>query len=1004
MRSRSIVKSVLTLQPGYSLRALNNKFKLLVAMAREWPDLRSFLQRMSTALGRDRFDRLGDDCIGVVQWPYISKCWNAQARLATVASHYEVVTRQCPPLLLLGRDERLTLCDLSSYSSGCTLVLDRPIWFKREGELVLNLFQGDLRVASIAFTLSRSEEGLCLFIGAVQGIHKGVDSETSLTIYRELTKDFEGLRPRSFLIEVIKCVARTLGAARIYAVGDEYRHHRHRYFGVEKAQDLAANYDVIWLENGATPSAREDFFSICLAPSTRAAEDIAPKKRAMYRRRQALLDEVFSHVETTLAGTEVQRQLQMHRQRLGAALVLQEVHSAPAITPLTARVAGLIRRLASEPRVDQRFFAYVQKAGLYPTLKKTWRELLKQGPGLLWKAPDAQRKHLPLGKPNVAASVLFANEVVLISEFDLLQRPKPRVAQIQQALEGLGYRCRLFDWREHSACLNALQMCSAVILHRVPACAEVRELIEEARRLKVTSCWEADELIFDPQAYRQSNDLSALSDDAIGNLLAAVALYQQALQSCDRAIAATPALALAMTEAGARQVTLIEQTQDTDADSSRWKPLSQLFPAQTTTRARRVLSANVFFSPRSYGGATVIAEQMTRLMADAGQLQLFVFTSLPVTDAAPYGLVRYEVNKVAVIGMGLPDLRSEYFENPATIPVFEAVLASVAPDVVHLHSVQGLGAQLAECCRKAGIPFVVTLHDTWWICGRQFMINKQGQYCGQTRIASDVCAKCVDDPALNDYRQQWLANMLKKADLLLAPSKFARDLYVANGFDATRIRVNNNGIFAPAANYRKQPGKQLRFGYVGGNVSIKGVTLLARAFAALDRSDYELKVVDSQLHLGLRSFKRDSIKIPGTVTFIPGYAQANMDAFYSGIDVLLFPTQLKETFGLSVREALARDIWVISTQGGGTVEDIVDGVNGTIIPLSTDEKYLRQALSEVLENQQRYLEHRNPFKASIKLCSDQALELQGIYEEVLKQVPLSGASASGQPSVIASLR
>lgn len=1004
MSNRSIVKSVLTLQPGYSLRALNNKFKLLMSMISEWSALRAFEQRMSTALGSERFDQLGDDCIGIVQWPYISKCWNAQARFAAVASHYEVVARHFPSLLLLGREASQTLCDLSSYSSGCTLQLDRPVWFKREGELVLNVFQGDLRVASLAFTLCRNDEGLCLYIGAVQGIHKGVDSERSLSIYRDLTKDFEGLRPRSFLIEAIKCVARTVGATRIYAVGDEYRHHRHRYFGAEKAQELAANYDVIWLENGATPSAHEDFFSIPLAPAKRAVDDIVAKKRAMYRRRQALLDDVFARIEVALAGTDAHRQLHLHRQHLGAALARQEVYSVPTGRPLTARLTALFRHLATEPRVDQRFFAYIRKAGLYPTLRKTWRELLKQGPGLLWKGPDAQRKHLPLGKPGLAASALFAHEVVLISEFDLSQCPKPRVAQIQQALEGLGYRCRLFDWRDHSACQNALQMCSAVILHRVPAFAQVLQLIEEARRLKVTSYWDADALIFDPQAYRQNSDFSTLSDDTIGNLLAAVALYQQALLSCDRAIASTPDLALAMEEAGGKHVTLIEQGVDAVSDSSRSKQLSQIFPALASTRARRVLSANVFFSPRSYGGATIIAEQMTRLMAESAQLQPFVFTSLPVTDAAPYSLVRYEVNKVAVIGMGLPDQRSEYFENAATIPVFEAVLNSVAPDVVHLHSVQGLGAQLAESCRKAGIPFVVTLHDTWWICGRQFMINRQGQYCGQTSISSEICAKCVDDPVLNDYRQQWLANMLKKADLLLAPSKFAQDLYIANGFDATKIRVNNNGILAPAVNYRKQPGKRLRFGYVGGNVSIKGVTLLARAFASLNRSDYELKVVDSQLHLGLRSFTPDSIKIPGTVTYIPGYAQANMDEFYSGIDVLLFPTQLKETFGLSVREALARDVWVISTQGGGTIEDIVDGVNGTIIPLSTDEKYLRQALSDLLENPQRYLEHRNPFKASIKLCSDQALELQGIYAEVLKQASLSGTSAGGQSPVIASLR
>ncbi|MNZ19243.1 hypothetical protein D3C78_362680 [compost metagenome] len=310
----SLARSVFTLQPGYSLRALNNKYKLATAMIRQWPDLRTFMQRMSGALGNERFARLGVDCIGVVQWPYISKCWDARERLDVVASHYEVVASHCPALLLLEREERQVVCDLSAYSNGCTLVLDRPMWFKREGELVINLFQADLRVASLAFTLCRTEGELCLFIGAVQGIHKGIDSETSLNIYRVLTKDFEGLRPRSFLLEALKCLARTTGVARIYAVGDQCRHHRHPYFGVEKAQDLAANYDVIWQESGAETSVREDFFAIPLAAARRNLEDIAPKKRAMYRRRNALLDDVFAKIEAALPGTAAQTELPLHPQ------------------------------------------------------------------------------------------------------------------------------------------------------------------------------------------------------------------------------------------------------------------------------------------------------------------------------------------------------------------------------------------------------------------------------------------------------------------------------------------------------------------------------------------------------------------------------------------------------------------------------------------------------------------------------------------------------------------
>jgi len=303
MNNWVILKSVFFLHAGYSLRALNNKFKMLVLVAKNWSELKLFCGRMSSALGTSGVEKLGGDCVGVVHWPYISKSWSPKNKLSVLASHYEVVSKSCPQLLLLGRSDRLLLGNLSEFAAGCSLVLDRPFWFMREGELVLNLFQGDLRIASIAFTLCRTDTELCIFIGAVQGIHKGVESELSLSIYRDLTKDFEGLRPRSFLIEVIKYIAINIGVEKIYAVGDGYRHHRHPYFGAHKALELAANYDVIWLEHGATPSEREDFFEIPMMLSRKPLDSIASKKRAMYRRRYELLDDTFKKIDSVLMGS-----------------------------------------------------------------------------------------------------------------------------------------------------------------------------------------------------------------------------------------------------------------------------------------------------------------------------------------------------------------------------------------------------------------------------------------------------------------------------------------------------------------------------------------------------------------------------------------------------------------------------------------------------------------------------------------------------------------------------
>ena len=103
--------------------------------------------------------------------------------------------------------------------------------------------------------------------------------------------------------ELIKHLAIRLGVDRLYAVGDEFRHHRHPYFGATKAQELAANYDVIWLEHGATPSDREDFFEIPMAPSIKPLDTIAAKKRAMYRRRYELLESTFNTVDSVLIGS-----------------------------------------------------------------------------------------------------------------------------------------------------------------------------------------------------------------------------------------------------------------------------------------------------------------------------------------------------------------------------------------------------------------------------------------------------------------------------------------------------------------------------------------------------------------------------------------------------------------------------------------------------------------------------------------------------------------------------
>jgi uncharacterized protein len=80
---------------------------------------------------------------------------------------------------------------------------------------------------------------------------------------------------------------REIGVARLFAVSDAARHHRHPYFrGIKQATQ---NYDEIWADRGGV-AVDADFFELPLSPERRDEATIKPNKRSMYRKRFEFLD------------------------------------------------------------------------------------------------------------------------------------------------------------------------------------------------------------------------------------------------------------------------------------------------------------------------------------------------------------------------------------------------------------------------------------------------------------------------------------------------------------------------------------------------------------------------------------------------------------------------------------------------------------------------------------------------------------------------------------------
>jgi uncharacterized protein len=227
---------------------------------------------------------------GVLLWPYQCSAWDAKERVRRIVSHFDLVETIGSPVRACVED-KLEVLDLGSYSAGVRVILDQPKWLAREGHLALNLFVGDHRGYSLAFSLSSDGQDRCAFIGGLQGR----STDGALDRYKDLTKDFHGMRPRDLLVDVARMFFKQIGVNRIHAVAESHRFFRHAYFGAHAGQEMHVNYDEIWSERGGTRIA-PSHFELPSTLSLRALEEVQSKKRGMYRKRNEMIESLAAEV------------------------------------------------------------------------------------------------------------------------------------------------------------------------------------------------------------------------------------------------------------------------------------------------------------------------------------------------------------------------------------------------------------------------------------------------------------------------------------------------------------------------------------------------------------------------------------------------------------------------------------------------------------------------------------------------------------------------------------
>jgi len=258
---------------------------------------------------------------------------------------------------------------------------------------------------------------------------------------------------------------------------------------------------------------------------------------------------------------------------------------------------------------------------------------------------------------------------------------------------------------------------------------------------------------------------------------------------------------------------------------------------------------------------------------------------------------------------------------------FRSMLRQHKPDIVHVHNTfVMISPSIYSACKEEGVPVVQTLHNYRLICPAATLF-RDGRICEECvggGIWRGVLHGCYRDSraatatvALMLTTHRLLGTWEQLIDHYIALTEFARQKFVAAGLPEEKISVKPN--FVPS-----DPGERSTLGrfalFVGSLSDAKGVWALLHAWQT-NRLSIPLRIVgDGPLKEELVNFAQRNQLV--NVSFTGQLPHSRVLNLMKKARCLIFPSEWYEPFGLTLLEAFACGLPVISS-GIESLRDLV---------------------------------------------------------------------------------
>ncbi|WP_188042939.1 glycosyltransferase [Changpingibacter yushuensis] len=311
---------------------------------------------------------------------------------------------------------------------------------------------------------------------------------------------------------------------------------------------------------------------------------------------------------------------------------------------------------------------------------------------------------------------------------------------------------------------------------------------------------------------------------------------------------------------------------------------------------------------------------------------------------------------------------------------FRSMISRLRPDVIHIHSLQGLPVEFVETARELGVTLCFTTHDMFGFYPMHGLypldvslsdalvsrLETGGPGLREIRLLQSRLVRYIkSSEAIREFVRQlsrarlkasnpserqhvqsdvvrpysqlrdYEIELLENVDLVVYNSSVSRRAY-ENWHVFERSTVMNlpsmkslDKVETSSREYRWP----IRFGFVGGSRPYKGLNLLLDAFADLlesagDTSNYSLEVYGSP------NVEGEKVR--------PHPAYRKFSDIASDIDVLVVPSVCYESFGIVALEALDYGIPVVISDAVGA-KDVISPAFGRNV-IAGDKESLVEAL------------------------------------------------------------